>query len=212
MDYIETIKQYVMEKNNHGKYSIFNSSAAKPYLDSKNKDVIEIILENDMDCNLPIDLGVFLDNISTDSRNVVAFSRVYIGELDKEGSVRSDEIVDIATNGLKNNGHINSSGVYQKVNSPSDCLSPLTKLSGWINLVGSYKKNNATILYSFPSEFMSDDCHFENHDPNNVYDFKDNLTYLKPEYLIGMIIKNKEGLDIFLDRNQMLEMGTKKTR
>lgn len=214
MDYNEKIKNSIMKKNMSGRYSLFSAESLKKYL---KPDMIEltydVIKEWDERCNLPIDLGKFLDKISMDQNNIIAFSRVYISKLEeKEKIIESDEIVSIATDGLANNGHVNSSGASQEVNSPSDVLSALKSLEGWINLVGSYKKNNAIILYSIPSKIMDDTCHFTSYTAANyLYNYdKNKVPHIKPEFLIGMIVKNNGAPDLFLTRDDMLHMGQSK--
>lgn len=212
MNYMQEINSRIVSKNNQGKYSLFSTDACQKQLNtSENVDLIfDIIDEWNDACNLPLDFGQFLNNMTRDNENLIAFSRVYIGELETEGPVQSEEIVDIATNGLLNNGHINSSGVAQRVNSPSDVLSPLVGLAGWINLIGKYKNNNAVILYSLPKQYITDSCHFKDERyAKEIYNFDGNLTHIKPEYLIGMIVKNKDGIDVVLTKDQMLQMNNR---
>ncbi len=214
MDYKNRIKKQIELKNSQGKYSLFSAKSLANYIRPSMVELTyEVIKEWDESCNLPIELGEFLDNISLDENNIVAFSRVYISKLEeKEKIIESDEIVSIATDGLANNGHVNSSGASQEVNSPSDVLSPLSGLEGWINIVGSYKRNNAVILYSIPSKIMDDTCHFTSNSASNyLYNYdKYKVPHIKPEFLIGMIVKNNGAPDLFLTRDDMLNMGQSK--
>ena len=206
----DKIKEIIKKKNAEGKYSLFSTDMAMKYMNSDSIDIMfDIVNDWDQKCNIPIELGETLNKISSDERNLVAFSRVYFGELNfDEPLVQSEEIVDTATRGLKNNGHINSSGMNQRLNSPSDALTSLVGLEGWIQLVGPYKGNNAVILYSFPSEFIDKECHFkDDRFASEVYDFDGNITRFKPEYMIGMIVKNKDVPDVFLTRDDMLNLN-----
>ena len=215
MDRLQEIKEKIQKKNAEGKYSLFSTDVVQKYVNSDSIDIVfDIISYWDEHCNIPIELGEFLNSISSDERNLVAFSRFFIGTLDSKnpGEVKSNEIVDIASNGLKNNGHINSSGAHQELNSPSDALTPLKGIEGWIQLVGSYKNNNSVILYSFPSKFIDSECHFkDNKFASEIYDFDDNIVHFKPEYLIGMIVKNKDAVDVFISKDDMITMNNSKT-
>ena len=210
MDYINRIK----EKNSQGKYSLFSTDTFKNCINTPSMSIyFDILKDWDNDCNLPIELGEFLNEATRSNQDLVAFSRVYIGELKNNGEIASEEISDIATYGLINNGHVNSSGANQELHSPSECLSPLYGIEGWINLVGRYKRNNAIILYSLPKKYIDNRCYFKDKSKANmIYNFSGNLTYIKPEFLIGMIIKNKDVPDLFLTREDMLQMSNKRTR
>lgn len=214
MTYAAKIKNNIHHKNEQGKYSLFSTDVAKAAYENSLMDVYyDILKEWDDVCNLPIEIGEFINNELKNRNYLIAFSRMYIEGLDRNGDEVFDEINDIAKDGLINNGHVNSSGAVQELNSPSDCLTPLVGIEGWINLVGSYKKNNAIVIYSLPKACVDNECHIKH--PGRaemIYNFIDNKTYIKPELLVGMIIKNKGISDIFLTRDDMLKLENKKTR
>lgn len=217
MDYNKEIKDAIIKKDKEGKYSIFSSDAFKKYINSDSIDIIfDIVREWDEGCNLSTELGEALNNISRDENNMIAFSRVYLAALDKETNIiKSDEIADIAKYGLENNGHVNSSAAIQKVIHPSLKLSPFVGIEGWIQLIGSYKNNNAIILYSLPKQYVDEDCHFTSPNADKIiYNYSENgIPLIKPEYLIGMIVKNKDNaIDVFLTRDDMLGLENNKTR
>lgn len=211
MNYNMKKNMYINKKLIQGKYSLFSTDISDKYLNTDAEEIyFDVIKEWDEKCNLPVELGETLNRMSNDKNNIIAFSRVFISKLNCPGIIISNEIYDIANHGLKNNGHINSSGAVQRINQPSNVLTPLINIEGWINLIGSYKGNNATILYSIPKKYITDDCYLKKDEyANSIYNFAENCTYIKPEFLIGMIIKNKDYPDIFLTREDMLQMNTK---
>ena len=212
---ISIINQLKIQKNNEGKYSFFDAPFSKCLYDEKiifdNKKIIfDIIYDLDQNCNISKELGDFLVNASNDTKNRMGIHRTKLYDLIIDNNIiYSDMLYDIAKKGIQNFGHL-SSGVNEKCPEPSRTLSPLYGITGFINLLSSYKNNNATIIYSFPSEFLNDEMDFTNSKYiKNIYNFEGGKPYIKPEYIVGTIIKNEHGLDIFLTHDEMLKNNNK---
>ena len=124
--------------------------------------------------------------------------------------VKINILSDIAENGLINNGHL-SSGTNVEISEPSLTLSPLKVFKGFINLIASYKDNNAVIIYSFPSELVNDECDFKSEKAKDIiYDMSGYKPHIKHEYIVGTIIKNPNGIDKFLTHDKMLKLSNNK--
>ena len=201
---LNKIQKEKLDKSKSGEYSLFDASFVK--LTDDNMEIVYDILSGwDKECKIPKDVGEFLNQISNDPENAVAIHRTHMYE---ESNVLIEKI---AKEGLINNGHIMSSGAGGGIPSLSLTLSPLVGMTGFINLVGSYKNNNLTVIYSFPTNLVDKETlEFKNDDAiKQVYDFK-NRVYIKPEYIVGAIVKGKNGeLDKFLTHDEMLSLNMK---
>ena len=97
-------------------------------------------------------------------------------------------------NGLINNGHINATGGGVFLNEAPDValtMTPFRGISGIINLAGSYKGNNTAVIAAFPKDLVTEDLENKENKENQIYmiimvDFD----YIKPEYIVGALIKD----------------------
>lgn len=196
---LNKISKIKLNKEKNDEYSLFDASFVK--LNDDNLETVYDILSGwDEVCKLPKDVGEFLDQISSDSENAVAIHRTRMFE------GNNILIESIAKDGLINNGHVMSSGADSGIPDLNLTLTPLDGMSGFINLVGSYKDNNLTIVYSFPTNLVDKKTlEFKNEDAvNQIYNFN-GRAYIKPEYIVGAIIKGKNGeLDKFITHDEML--------
>lgn len=209
-------KAEVLKEKKHmeGKFSIFDTKFAKNIEKNGYSNYVFDVFEDwNERCNIPLEAGLELYKLSENPDQLLAIHRTHICDFHNEnGSVKSNDVVDIANNGLINNGHL-SSGAYTEVPEPSYTLSPLSDLSGFINLVASYKQNNAVIIYSLPSNCVNEDLEFINSESfKKIYNFDNGIVRIKPELIVGMILKNPNATDIFLTRDDMLNLGDTKTR
>lgn len=160
------------------------------------------------------------DSISSISRNsgeyineemvnhpesILGIHRAFLGNMEyNDGIPSNSNLNSIMKDGLINNGHSMQGAV---VDTPSLALtvSPLDTITGFINLVGSYKSNNVIVLLEFPRDKVEDDLHFKD-GSFDVYIEKDGLRYINPKYILGAIVKD-DGKDCFYSREQLLNHG-----
>lgn len=207
------MKKMKLQKQKDGKFSLFDTSFGKNAL--KSDIEMDLLLDWDRYCNITPEVGKFLDELASNPRNSVAIHRTktFI-EKDNENNYHSKILDSISKSGLKNGGHLMSSAAYSKVPNLGLTLSPFVGLSSFLQLIGSYKDNNVVVIYSFPSNLVDKKTlDFKNKDAiNKIYDFNSEV-YVKPEYMIGAIIKNSENnLDEFFTRDEILEMNSEKIK
>lgn len=207
------INHAIKKHKKNGTYSIFKSSLFKSVSDKKTrKYLLDIFFNIDDNCNIPEYCGKMLDELYNNSNYVVGIHRTNLYDLDIDGSnVRSEMLETIANEGIINQGHLVSSGFYEKCPPLSRTLSDFKGIAGYINLFGSYKDNNAIIITAFPSEIVNEELEFKNNDyAPLIYNFVGNSVYIKPEYIVGTIIKNENGNDIYLSYEEMLNVNSHK--
>jgi hypothetical protein len=125
---------------------------------------------------------------------------------DESGLQQNDILENIMNDGLMNSGHLNDNGAYDKKPLLTSTLSPLTGLSGVINLISSYKDNDVTIIVAFPKRIVNAEGNIINQsDYSVVYDVSKYPPKVKPEYIVGAILKKKNGLDEFYSREEIIE-------
>jgi len=177
----------------------------------KLKSIYDIFGSWDKYSTVPYDLGIWLDNETKNPDTTLAIHRTNFPALDIEDLSKCEQLESIMNKGLVNYGHINVGG---NVGIPEVALtmSPLSTATDFINLIGSYKDNNVTIIASFPSNIIDDECHFINKNEETIqeiYNFEDenySVPFIKPEYIIGALIKNEKGIDTFLTRAELLNV------
>ncbi len=156
---------------------------------------------------LPIEIGEYINDLMNDPNNITAIHRTYLGPVELiDGVPTNPYLYDISKDGLINNGHI-MYGAYQETPSLSLTTTPLRGLGDLVNLFSSYKNNNIVIILQFPKEQVKDNLAFVNpEDSETIYRRDGSLCYIRPEYIIGAIVKG-EGQDTFYTREQFLQMN-----
>ena len=152
-----------------------------------------------------------LDNLS--ESNQVFIHRTNLG-LDKEidGIPESDDLYSIMHDGLKNYGHINAvgGGAVSK-NPPSLCLtmSHFKGFSGYINLLSKYMDNDTIIISSFPNDIIDNDgC--ARRDYSDIYDLSNDIPSVKPEYMLGALLKKNDGFWHYYSKDEIIDKNEKK--
>ena len=195
-----------------GRFSLFHTKFAiekfSQLNDYKNlKYFYDIIEGHDKNCNIPYNVGISIDRLATD--NTVLIHRTNLSlDKSKNGIPECEELYSIMKDGLKNYGHLNAYGGSANLNSlPGLSLTttPLIGLAGYINLVSSYKNNDATILMAFPKELVNSqgDIVDVSYYPK-VYDLSDNPPRVKREYMLGVLLKKEGKYDEFYLRDDII--------
>ncbi len=165
----------------------------------------------DEQCNLSRAAGEQINTFMRDESNVTAIHRTDVGRITtKEGLPNNRVINAIMKDGLINNGHA-MQGAYTGLPPLSLTTSPLITFGDLINLVGSYKNNNVTVILQFPRDLVTNDLHFTSPElGRKFYNMEDNVHVIDPDYVMGVIVKSKDGLDEFYSREQLLSLKKEK--
>ena len=161
-------------------------------------------------CNISRETGEILCKYMQDPNNVLAIHRTFVGSIEERERAKSSKMLDaIMEEGLVNNGH-SMQGLITAVPHLSLTTTPVRDFGGIINTVAPYKGNNAVVLLLFPKDYVDKKLDFK--DPscaNIIYKKEGNIHYIKPEYILGAIIKPKEGLSNFYSREQIISTKSK---
>lgn len=204
----EEMNRIIIQAELDGRFSFYEFQVVQKALskceNSNNYEtysmINEIITTWDQYCNLPRDVGEFINREMSDESKVLAIHRTNIGPIN---DYRENRILNsIMENGLINMGH-GMQGAFVATPSLTLTTTPLSFLEGLINLIGSYKGNNAVILLSFPADEVDDKLDFKV-DSTMIYQKSGNTNYIKPEYILGAIIKKDHELDEYHTREDIL--------
>ena len=199
-----------------GRFSLFHVREFSRYFGRNSnyqlmESMYEIIDGWDKSCNLPYDFGEKLSELASNDEYTVCIHRTRL-DVDKEkaGIPESDDLVNIMENGLVNYGHSNAVGgsAFMSNSVPGLGLTttPLVGIEGYINLVGSYHGNDATIIMVFPSNLVGKDGEIKQGiDPSLVYDLSGRNPVIKNEFLYGAVLKKNNGYDEFYTRDQIVQ-------
>ena len=200
------------DMNNKGKFSLFNASFAMDYLE-RDLDYeslnwfYEVITGWDKYNNIPYDVGVALENLSKD--NIVMIHRTKLDlDKNKEGLEYNSKLHNIMSGGLINYGHANAVGGGSFSSEPPELtltMTPLVGMTGYINLVASYKSNDVTIFAAFPKDLIDKYGHIlDDSKYNNIYDLSEYPPKIRTEYMLGALLKKDNGLDEFYTRDEIV--------
>ena len=204
----EEINRTIMQAELDGRFSFYEFQVVQNILSKCEKNnsfdkysmINEMVSTWDRYCNLSRELGEYINREMLDESKVLAIHRTNIGPINdyKENPILNS----IMEEGLMNMGH-GMQGVFVERPSLALTTTPLSSLEGLINLIGSYKGNNAVILLSFPADEVDDKLDFKV-DSTMIYQKSGNTNYIKPEYILGAIIKKDHELDEYHTREDIL--------
>lgn len=211
----QKIEAHKIDAHNHGRFSLFDAKFA---VDSFNKtsnydsakSYYEIIEEWDGKCNLSYEVGISLDKLATD--NTVMIHRTRLGlDTTTEGLVQNYDLFCIMNDGLKNHGHGNAIGGSAFSDTPPALtltMTPLNGLSGYVNLLASYKANDVIIVAAFPKELVNDEGDItQGTNYHDIYDLSGSTPRVKKDYMVGAILKKDNGFDEFYLRDEVIMTG-----
>lgn len=226
---VELKKETAMK---NGKFSLFHTKFSNDIFNNPKsyeglKSTYEILESWEDICNLPYNVGVSLDAFVNDPNLVVMIHRANLS-LDKNisGLPNSETLQDIMENGLINYGHLNAYGGSALIGVPDLALTmtSMKGLSGYINLVSSYKDNDTIIISAFPkakydengkliSGLVDEDGHIvDKSKASEIYDLSKTNPQIKKEYMMGAIIKKNNGFDEFYTRDEIINSKEIETR
>ena len=198
-----------------GRYSLFMCKYMQEIRNSKH-----ISLENlqwfydtcsewDKMCNLPLEFGLKLEELTKDDSIVLGIRRIRLQYGERENGIPTSEELDyIMRNGEVNNGHSTAIGgvAMSKLPDPSLAFTPIKKsFGGYINLVCPYHDSNTVLIAAFPSDVVDDSLGIKDKDKaSDIYILSDDNPVVRPECLLGAIIKNENGFDEFYTRDEIL--------
>ena len=217
----DKINTNVAQAKAEGRYSIFMFDWVLEDLNNSPKPDLRYYYYEEYDkyCNIPIECGEVLNEYFNDPNYELGIHRATYHYVNGESS----ELTSIMTTGVKNEGHNNAPGGahLDKVPEPYTTFTglPTDSLSGIINLSFSYSGSNTTIIVAFPSDAVSFKAEgmdvslnfVDENSPDKVYYYPNGGTYetggtpyVKPEYIVGAIIKNADGTNTFVTREDYL--------
>jgi len=210
----EKIELYRKNAHNEGRFSLFDAKFAidvfsKNLKYSQLKYMYNLISEWESKCNLSYELGIWLEKLAID--NTVMIHRANLGlDINDEGLKYNENLYNIMNDGLKNYGHLNALGggaISSKPSSLTLTMTPLEGLSGYINLVSSYKSNDVIIVVVFPKNMVNNDGQLaDGVSYSDVYDLSEKYPKIKKEFMIGAILKKNNGFDEFYTRNEIVNV------
>ena len=210
------------EAHKNGRYSFFENDFAKEYFEGCMKlndfdryiTLYNMVEGWDDVCNLSLETGEYISSLwREDVDKIPAIHRVNVGEIKLDGTVPTNSnLLSIMRDGLINNGHAMQGALVKGAPDISLTATPLDSFTGMINLLASYKNNNVIVILQFPRLLVDKDLKFTTPGAaNTIYNKEDNIHIIKPEYVLGAIIKREDGLDEFYSREQLLSVNKEMT-
>ena len=193
-----------------GRFSLFMSNFFQKIVNECNsysglKYYFIFVEQWDKECNIPLEIGKQIDKLTFE--NIVMIHRT---RLSLDNKLDNEAIYNMMNEGLTNYGHANDAGVAivnQGIPSLTLTSTPLNSLTGYINLLSSYRGSNAIILMSFPKEYLNEDGRVINTSIfDKIYYKNDGESYykIKPEFMYGLLLKNESGKFDFYSKDQLL--------
>lgn len=202
-------------------FDIFNKE--KKYklvrrINYKSEESRKIYEEWDEELNIPYDLGIYLENLI----NNQDIGNYYIGvhsssavtdfnAFTKEAVLNNRVISNIFNEGLINNGDLSSGasniGYYNEVyNTVSKANSIFSLLLG---IKSRYKKSRGAFILKFPKEYVDENLILKNGMGAMIYDIKNGLQYIKPEFILGYVGLDKDDKYTWYPKELFLEKEKK---
>lgn len=154
-------------------------------------------------------VGKTLDNLANNPEYEVLIHRA---NLFLDDNNLSPDLINIMENGLRNQGHINATGGGGvNIGAPSLGLTttPLKGTSGYINLISNWHGNDSIIVLAIPKDLLNKEGDFYN--PDDIYNKDGNDYYIKPEFIIGNVVKKNNKLQVAESKEEILERANNKT-
>lgn len=206
------IEIHTTHAHKQGKFSLFDTSFANEFF-SKDltyeqlKSYYDIVTEWEQKCNLPYEVGISIDKIAKDNTVMVHRANLELSK-DSDGLPYNESLFNIMNEGLKNYGHLNATGGGATSYIPPSLtltMTPLKGLAGYINLIASYKSNDAIILAAFPKDLVNSEGEIvDNSRCGEVYDLSDFPPKVQQQFMVGAILKKSNGLDQFYTRDEII--------
>ena len=213
------LEKYKESRKSRGAFSLFHSKIVSDYLDKcdtygKLKGAIKLVDSWEKSNNIPYNVGISLEALINREDLVVCIHRTNKGlNRDVSGLPDSEELRRIMQVGLENYGHINAGGgsaFHEGYPDLTNTTSSISNLGGYINLVGSLKNNDTTIILAFPSSLVDKSGNIIDRSKcNMIYNVENGISVIKPEYIVGALLKKTNGFDEFYTKGEILESSKK---
>lgn len=173
-------------------------------LESLKDYLVPIYKEWDEEEKIPLILGEYLEEKVNDKKTVLGIHRS--NSIIDSNTLNDEVLNNIMNEGLINNGDIMQGVISNDIINPSKTVSPCTSLLDTIIMIkSSYKESNGGVLIEFPNKYVNDDLDLKDSSyANNIYDIKNGIFYIKPEFILGFIKRDKEKIDYY-PRDYILE-------
>ena len=159
-----------------------------------NEIVKQIYEDIDSIGSIPLDLGLYLEKLIINQER----DDYYIGThnssaIRDENVFENETLKSICNDGLINNGDL-SSGVHSEYgyNSISKTVAQTkTILNLLFNLKSEYKGGRGAFILKFPKEYFNEEFELKAGMENMVYNIKNGMQYIKPEFILGFVARDK---------------------
>lgn len=210
---IELEKEKAKREN---RFSLFHATFSDQLFNSISsfkdfRDMFDMIKYNDKFCNISYEDGMTIDLIANRSKTFIHRTNLSLNSNGNEIPYNED-LNSIMSNGLKNYGHMNAAGggAFVKYFPPlSLTMSHLKGITGYVNLLSPYKNNDTVIFASFPSDLVDEEGR-PTKDYTDIYNVEGSVPSIKPEYMMGALIKTNTGYWKFYPRQEILDNQKKK--
>ena len=156
----------------------------------------EIAKDWDKVLNIPYELGMYLQNLINNQDSEKYYIGVHSSSVvnDRNSSnyeeVMNNEIIyNIFNDGLINNGNL-SSGVSNQYEY-NDIYNTVSRVKDMFHLVleikSKYKGSRGGFILKFPKEYVDENLNIKEGLGFMIYDIKNKLQYIKPEFIIGYV-------------------------
>ena len=201
------LKKQEYEKK--GLFSLYHARFANDILKLNNYEAVNSICEMidswEGSYIIPYKVGISIDSFVNNPNLVVCIHRTKLQMEEKDAPING-RLKNIMEEGLINYGDVNAyggSGFSNKIPDLIKTTTPLVGLSGYINFISSYHQNNVIVMMSFPKEFVSKHGEIIG-DYSNVYDLSEKNPRVKPEYMMGAIVKDENGVFNFYTKDEII--------
>lgn len=196
---ISDIDQYRRRSKDEGLYFMLASDEMYRLFSDPSKDanklysLFEMYKDWDDYGSLPLEVGMLYEELLADKSHVVGIHRSdSIGQF---GDVQEDHIlIDVFTNGLRNNGDLASSGLYNSgYIDPSKTLTPCHNILNLVILSKTPRKqgDKASIIVSIPKQYVDESLDIVNNQGSNIYVVDSNGNRnIKPDFIVGCIYQD----------------------
>lgn len=208
---IEAIKQ---KEEQRGAFSLFHSKIVEDFINKATnykgmKYAFDLIDSYTGKYNLPYNFGISLEDFINRDDLVVCIHRTNMGlDADKPGIPKSDVLESIMKDGLRNFGHSNATGgtaISDKLPDLTLTTTSINNLGGYINLITNYHENDTTVIMGFPTTLVNKSGNIIDGKGQEIYNTDSGTPTIKPEYIMGALLKKNNGFDEFYLKDEILK-------
>ena len=217
IDMKRQIEEIINKSLIEDRYSVYSFDVSKDILRrceeqnsfEKYEWFCSIIDRIDRKCTLSQETGEMINRLMSDSDNYLAIHRGYLGRMDYiDGVAYNEKIDDIIHNGLIDYG-AELQGMHSEYPSISQTCSKQETFGDLANLFNSYNDNNVIVLLRFPKNIVENDLYVSKENYEEIFTIKEKKKYIKPEFIIGMIVKEGKNMKYY-SKDELLNVNNDK--